>query len=62
MVLVAPPLKDFKFGKSLKIKRFRDFSFPNNLTYLAKLGSSLGLNRGHFLTTKKLTTNGIVSR
>ncbi len=26
--LVAPLLKDFKFGKSLKTKHFRDFSFP----------------------------------
>ena len=25
MVLVAPLLKDFKIGKSLKIKHFRDF-------------------------------------
>ena len=25
--LVAPLLKDFKFGKSLKIKYFRDFLF-----------------------------------
>lgn len=26
--LVAPLLKNFKFGKSLKIKHFRDFLFP----------------------------------
>jgi len=32
---VAPLLKDFKIGKSLKIKHFRDFSFPENPPFLA---------------------------
>jgi len=59
--LVAPLLKDFKFGKSLKIKHFRDFLFPRNPPFLAKLGSSLGLNRGQFYPRKKMTTNGTVS-
>jgi len=44
--LVAPLLKDFKFGKSLKIKHFRDFLFPQTSTFLAKLCSSVGLNYG----------------
>jgi len=51
--LVAPLLKDFKFGKSLKIKRFRDFLFPRNPPFLAKSSSSLGLNRGQFFHVKK---------
>jgi hypothetical protein len=59
---VAPLLKDFKFSKSLKIKHFRDFSFPEIPAFLAKLGSSYGLNRGHFFDRSKMTTNGIVSR
>jgi len=46
--LVAPLLKDFKFGKSLKIKHFRDFLFPKTPTFLAKLCSSVGLNRDQF--------------
>ena len=45
MLLVAPLFKDFKFGKSLKIKHFRDFLFPKTPTFLAKLCSSVGLNR-----------------
>jgi hypothetical protein len=61
-VLVAPLLKDFKFGKSLKIKHFRDFLFLRNPPILAKLSSSIGLNRGHFFSHEKLTTNGTVSR
>jgi len=51
--LVAPLLRDFKFGKSLKIKHFRDFLFPRNLPFLAKSSSSLGLNRGQFYPREK---------
>jgi hypothetical protein len=58
---VAPLLKDFKIGKSLKIKHFGDFSFPEISPFLAKLGSSFGLNRGHFFATQKLTMNGTLS-
>lgn len=36
MLLVAPLLKDFKFGKSLKIKHFRDFLFLLIRIFLAK--------------------------
>ena len=46
--LVAPLLKDFKFGKSMKTKHFRDFLFPKTPTFLAKLCSSVGLNRDQF--------------
>ncbi|WP_229033149.1 hypothetical protein, partial [Parabacteroides distasonis] len=46
--LVAPLLKDFKFGKSLKIKHFRDFLFLLNRIFLAKLRTSVVLNRGQF--------------
>jgi hypothetical protein len=60
--LVAPLLKDFKFGKSLKIKRFRDFLFPRNPPFLAKLSSSFGLNRGQFYPRKKVSTNCTLSR
>ncbi len=35
--LVASLLKDFKFGKYLKTKHFRDFLFPKTPTFLAKL-------------------------
>ena len=51
--LVAPLLKGFKIGKSLKIKHFRDFLLPRNPPFLAKLGSSFGLNRGQFFHAKK---------
>lgn len=36
ILLVAPLLKDFKFGKSLKIKHFRDFLFLLIRIFLAK--------------------------
>ena len=48
MVLVAPLLKDFKFGKSLKIKYFRDFLFLPIRIFLAELRTSAVLNRGQF--------------
>ena len=31
---------------------FQGFFFPRNPPFLAKLGNSLGLNRGHFLPLK----------
>ena len=48
MVLVAPLLKDFKIGKSLKIKHFRDFLFLLIRIFLAELRTSVVLNRGQF--------------
>jgi len=36
ILLVAPLLKDFKFGKSLNIKHFRDFLFLPIRIFLAK--------------------------
>ena len=48
MVLVAPLLKDFNFGKSLKIKHFRDFIFLLIRIFLAELRTSVVLNRGQF--------------
>lgn len=39
--LVAPLLKDFKFGKSLKIKYFKDFLFPQAPTFSAKQKSNI---------------------
>jgi len=59
---VAPLLKDFKIGKSLKVKLFRDLLFLETTSFLAKLCSSSGLIRGQFYPRKKMTTNGIVSR
>lgn len=41
MVLVAPLLKDFKFNKSLKIKYFKDFLFPQAPTFSAKQKSNI---------------------
>lgn len=46
--LVAPLLKDFKFGKSLKIKHFRDFLFPLIRIFWAELRTFAVLNRGQF--------------
>lgn len=46
--LVAPLLKDFNFGKSLKIKHFRDFIFLLIRIFLAELRTSVVLNRGQF--------------
>ena len=46
--LVAPLLKDFKFGKSLKIKPFRDFLFLLIRIFWAELRTSVVLNRGQF--------------
>lgn len=48
MVLVAPLLKDFKIGKSLKIKHFRVFLFPLIRIFGAELRTSVVLNRGQF--------------
>ena len=38
MLLVAPLFKDFKFGKSLKIKHFRDFLFSSSFHIFSKTG------------------------
>ena len=39
--LVAPPLKDCKFGKSLKHLVFRDFLFPLIRIFLAEFSLAL---------------------
>lgn len=55
MVLVAPLLKDSKFGKSLKFKYFRDFLFSPNPHIFGKITHFRCAKSWAILVSKKMS-------